>query len=90
VRADIHCQDSNRGDDEQREAAGELIIGEPLQAGNVKEAEPPFRAVADETVARISQDKKDAAAAYAAYRNLGAISGLAEPKRAREAYADGL
>jgi tetratricopeptide (TPR) repeat protein len=55
-----------------------------LQAGNVKEAEPLFRAVADEKVARISQDKKDAVAAY---RNLGAIAGLADPKRAREAYA---
>jgi hypothetical protein len=55
-----------------------------LHAGNVKEAEPLFRAVADEKVARISQDKKDAVAAY---RNLGAIAGLADPKRAREAYA---
>jgi hypothetical protein len=55
-----------------------------LHAGNVEEAEPLFRAVADEKVARISQDKKDAVAAY---RNLGAIAGLAHPKRAREAYA---
>jgi hypothetical protein len=55
-----------------------------LHAGNVKEAEPLFRAAADEKVAHISQDKKDAVAAY---RNLGAIAGLADPKRAREAYA---
>ena len=58
-----------------------------LKAGNVNEAEPLFRAVADEKGARIDQDKKEAAAAY---RNLGAIAGLADPKRARDAYARAL
>ncbi len=58
-----------------------------LAAGNVKEAEPLFKAVAEEKAARVNQDKRDAAAAY---RNLGAIAGLGDPKRAREAYAKAL
>ncbi|MFM1815460.1 MAG: hypothetical protein RLZ98_2155 [Pseudomonadota bacterium] len=60
---------------------------ELLKSGKTKEAADLFRAVADEKVSRLSQDKKDAAAAY---RNLGAIAGLADPKAAREAYAKAL
>jgi tetratricopeptide (TPR) repeat protein len=58
-----------------------------LEAGNAREAEPLFRAVADEKAARISQDKKDAAAAY---RNLGAIAALGDPKKALDAYEKAL
>jgi tetratricopeptide (TPR) repeat protein/pimeloyl-ACP methyl ester carboxylesterase len=54
-----------------------------LKAGNAKEAEPMFRAVAEEKAARIKTDSKDAATAF---RNLGAIAGLADPKRALDAY----
>jgi len=57
---------------------------ELLKANNIAEAEPLLRSVAE--------DKERAAAsggegAATAYRNLGAISGLADLKRAREAYA---
>jgi tetratricopeptide (TPR) repeat protein len=54
-----------------------------LKANKIAEAEAKFRAVADEKATRISRDKKDAAAAY---RNLGAIAGLGDPKKALEAY----
>jgi tetratricopeptide (TPR) repeat protein len=56
-----------------------------LAAGNVGQAVPLLQAVAAEKTARIRQDSKDAAAAY---RNLGAIAGLADPKKAREAYVE--
>jgi tetratricopeptide (TPR) repeat protein len=53
-----------------------------------------FRAVAEEKAARVRADRarleKDSKAAAAAYRNLGAIAGLGDPKRAREAYAKAL
>jgi tetratricopeptide (TPR) repeat protein len=55
-----------------------------LKANKVTEAEALFRAVAEDKAARIKQDSKDAAAAY---RNLGAIAGLADPKRALDAYS---
>jgi tetratricopeptide (TPR) repeat protein len=42
-----------------------------------------LRAVAEEKTARISRDRKDAATAY---RNLGAIAGLGDPKQALDAY----
>src|SRR5262245_55810034 len=58
-----------------------------LKANRPQDAEPLFRAVADEKAARVKKDSKDAAAAY---RNLGAIAGLGDPKRAREAYAKAL
>jgi tetratricopeptide (TPR) repeat protein len=58
-----------------------------LKANKIAEAETKFRAVADEKAARISQDKKDAAAAY---RNLGAIAGLRDPKKALDAYEKAL
>jgi tetratricopeptide (TPR) repeat protein len=54
-----------------------------LKANKIAEAETEFRAVADEKAARIVQDKKDTAAAY---RNLGAIAGLRDPKKALDAY----
>jgi tetratricopeptide (TPR) repeat protein len=54
-----------------------------LKAGNAKEAEPLFRAVAEEKAARITADSKDAATAF---RNLGAIAGFADPKSALDAY----
>jgi tetratricopeptide (TPR) repeat protein len=64
--------------DERLERALDL-----LKANEVSEAEKLFRMIAEEKAARISKDRKDAAAAY---RNLGAIAGLADPKRALDAY----
>src|SRR5262245_61662308 len=65
-----------------------------LKANKPQDAEPLFRAVADEKAARVRTDRarleKDSKAAAAAYRNLGAIAGLGDPKRAREAYAKAL
>jgi tetratricopeptide (TPR) repeat protein len=55
-----------------------------LKAGNVENASMLLRMVADEAQARIREDSKQAAAAW---RNLGAIAGLRDPKSAREAYA---
>ncbi|NOG71197.1 tetratricopeptide repeat protein, partial [Roseicella sp. DB1501] len=54
-----------------------------LKANRVAEAEALFQAVATEKAERIRQDRRDAAAAF---RNLGAIAGLRDPKRALEAY----
>jgi tetratricopeptide (TPR) repeat protein len=56
-----------------------------LRAGNVTAAVPLLQAVAEEKTARIRQDS---AVAAAAYRNLGAIAGLADPAKARAAYAE--
>jgi tetratricopeptide (TPR) repeat protein len=42
---------------------------------------------AEQAIARASKDRKEAAIAY---RNLGAIAGLADPKQAREAYEKAL
>ncbi len=81
-----------QGDDRLRQAL------ELLQENKVAEAEPLFRAVAEEKEQTAAAARKTAAAARktaasadkeaaAAYRNLGAIAGLADPKRAREAYA---
>src|SRR5262245_3488287 len=65
-----------------------------LKAGKPQDAESLFRAVAEERAARVRTDRarleKDSKAAAAAYRNLGAIAGLGDPKRAREAYAKAL
>jgi TIR domain len=60
---------------------------ELLKANKPQDAEPLFRAVAEEKAARVGTDEKDSKAAAAAYRNLGAIAGLSDPERAREAYA---
>jgi tetratricopeptide (TPR) repeat protein len=54
-----------------------------LKAGKVEDASRLLQAFADDKSARIKQDSKEAATAW---RNLGAIAGLADPKRAREAY----
>jgi tetratricopeptide (TPR) repeat protein len=65
-----------------------------LKANKPQDAEPLFRAVAEEKAARVRTDRarleKDSKVAAAAYRNLGAIAGLGDPKRAREAYAKAL
>src|SRR5216684_233628 len=74
---DAAAQGASAGDARLRRAL------EFLKAGNAKEAEPLFRAVAEEKAARIKTDSKDAATAF---RNLGAIAGLADPKRALDAY----
>ena len=57
---------------------------ELLKAGKPAEAEPLLKAIAKEKETRIAHDSKQAAAAY---ENLGAITRLSNPKRAREAYA---
>jgi tetratricopeptide (TPR) repeat protein len=54
------------------------------KAGKVEEASSLLQAFADDKSARIKQDSKEAATAW---RNLGAIAGLRDPKRARDAYA---
>jgi tetratricopeptide (TPR) repeat protein len=55
----------------------------PLPAASKRWA-LPLRAFAADKDARIRQDSKEAATAW---RNLGAIAGLRDPKSAREAYA---
>ena len=50
-------------------------------------AEPLLRAVAEDKGRRADRDRKDAAAAY---RNLGAIAGFADPKKALDAYEKAL
>ena len=56
---------------------------ELIKAGKPAEAEPLLRAVAEERASRAKTEAKQAAEAF---RNLGAIAGLADPRRAREAY----
>jgi tetratricopeptide (TPR) repeat protein len=56
-----------------------------LRAGKVADAVPLLQAVAEDKTARIRQDSQVAAVAF---RNLGAIAGLADPKQARVAYAE--
>ena len=71
-------------------AAGDQRYAEALnllKQGKATEAEQLFRAVAEEKAARIKTDSSTAAAAF---RNLGAIAGLSEPKRAQEAYSRAL
>ena len=55
-----------------------------LKDNKIAEAEPLLRGFAEDKEARVQQDQKEAAIAY---RNLGAIAGLRDPKAAREAYA---
>jgi tetratricopeptide (TPR) repeat protein len=55
-----------------------------LKQDKVAEAEPLFRAVAEE---REQASKAAGREAAEAWRNLGAIAGLADPKKARDAYA---
>ena len=56
---------------------------ELLKAGKPAEAEPLLKAVAEEKEKRAASENKQAAAAY---ENLGAITQLSDPKRARDAY----
>jgi tetratricopeptide (TPR) repeat protein len=65
-----------------------------LKANKIAEATPLLKAVAEDKKARAGQEtalaekeRKDAAIAY---RNLGAIAGLADPKQALEAYEKAL
>jgi hypothetical protein len=60
---------------------------ELLNAGKIAEAVPLFQAEAAEKEATSRVSAKEAAAAY---RNLGAIAGLRDPKRALEAYEKAL
>jgi tetratricopeptide (TPR) repeat protein len=55
-----------------------------LKANKTTEAAQLLRAFAEDKTARIDKDRKEAAIAY---RNLGAIAALHDPKAAREAYA---
>jgi tetratricopeptide (TPR) repeat protein len=55
-----------------------------MEHGDIAAAEALFRTVAEEKATRIQRDRRDAAAAY---RNLGAIAGMGDPKRALDAYA---
>ena len=55
-----------------------------LQANKVDEAVALFQAVAVDKEAKAKQNAQEAAAAY---RNLGAIAGLRDPKRALDAYS---
>jgi tetratricopeptide (TPR) repeat protein len=55
-----------------------------LQEGKTAEAEPLFRAVAEE---REEASKAAGREAAEAWRHLGAIAALADPRRSREAYA---
>jgi tetratricopeptide (TPR) repeat protein len=68
-------------------AAGDTRLARALdllKEGKVAEAEPLFRAVAEEREQASKVARHEAAEAW---RNLGAIAGLADPKKAREAYA---
>ncbi|MDA7949455.1 MAG: TIR domain-containing protein [Hyphomicrobiaceae bacterium] len=58
-----------------------------LKDGKVEQAEELLRVLAEETAKRVDTESKRAAEAY---RRLGAIAGLGDPKRAREAYAKAL
>lgn len=60
---------------------------ELLKAGKPAEAEPLLGAVAEDLAARAGRVSREAAAAY---RHLGAIAGLGNPKRAREAYSQAI
>lgn len=68
---------ASAGDEQLQRALGLLKAGDVTQAAQI------LRAVADEKTARIKQHSRDAAVAY---RNLGAIAGLADPKQALDAY----
>jgi len=74
-------QGANEGDSREQRAL------ELLKAGRAAEAEPLLLAIAEEKDRLAKSAHKDAAAAY---RRLGAIAGLGDPKRAREAYSRAL
>jgi tetratricopeptide (TPR) repeat protein len=72
---------------EKGAAAGDTRLADALELlrrGKVAEAEPLFRAVAEE---REQASKAAGHEAAEAWRHLGAIAGLADPKKARAAYA---
>jgi tetratricopeptide (TPR) repeat protein len=72
---------------EKGAAAGDTRLARALdllKQGKVAEAAPLFRAVAEGREQASKAAGRDAAEAW---RNLGAIAGLADPKKAREAYA---
>jgi tetratricopeptide (TPR) repeat protein/pimeloyl-ACP methyl ester carboxylesterase len=71
-----------RGGDKRLERALEL-----LNAQRVGEAQELFRTIAQEKAA---DARNDAKAAAEAFRNLGAIAGLSDPKSALEAYGKAL
>jgi tetratricopeptide (TPR) repeat protein len=58
-----------------------------LREGHPKKAIPILQSVADDTAARANQARGEAAAAY---RHLGAIAGLSDPKTARDDYRKAL
>jgi tetratricopeptide (TPR) repeat protein len=75
-------------------AAGDTRLQQALdllKARNVEDASKLLRTVADEKAAAIAQAqariREDSKQAATAWRNLGAIAGLRDPKSAREAYA---
>jgi Domain of unknown function (DUF4062) len=75
-------------------AAGDTRLQQALdllKANNIEDASKLLRTVADEKAANIAQAqtriREDSKQAAAAWRNLGAIAGLRDPKSAREAYA---
>jgi tetratricopeptide (TPR) repeat protein len=75
-------------------AAGDTRLQQALdllKAGNIEDASKLLRAVADEKAAAMAQAqariREDSEQAATAWRNLGAIAGLRDPKSAREAYA---
>src|SRR5207302_6435082 len=65
-----------------------------LKSNKIADATPLLNAVAEDKTARAGQEtaraEKDRKEAAIAYRNLGAIAGLADPKRALEAYEKAL
>jgi tetratricopeptide (TPR) repeat protein len=74
-------QGAEEGDPRLKQALG------LLHENKIGEAVPLLEAFAKDTEAKIEKDRKEAAVAY---RNLGAIAGLADPKRALEAYEKAL
>ena len=58
-----------------------------LKKNKIAEATQLLNAVAEDKSTQAEKDRKEAAIAY---RNLGAIAGLADPKRAQEAYEKAL
>jgi tetratricopeptide (TPR) repeat protein len=75
------AQGAEEGDSLLEEALGLLRQNKP------GEAVPLLEAFAKDKESKIAKDRKEAAVAY---RNLGTIAGLADPKRALEAYEKAL
>jgi tetratricopeptide (TPR) repeat protein len=75
------AQGAEAGDNRLEKALG------LLKENNIAEASTLLEAFANDKETKIAKDRKEAAAAY---RNLGAIAGLADPKRALAAYEKAL